>query len=236
VPTYSAMRTLQKTLFLLTLVSGLAAFANAGEDRWETLRAINWVENPTNHARYGSKGELGPYQFRSQTWKMHTKRPFSHATDRSAADEVAVKHYEWIKTGLRNAGLKPTPYRIAMAWNCGLDAVINGRVPRVTYNYAERVRNLVETFKNQREAAKPVPAPAAVVAVVEAPRLVRFNIDGSANAPMFVVPSPDAATFEPVVVAQKRPTITPMPAVEPAVEAPMFTVATVSAPRFALLR
>lgn len=238
-PTLSTMRIHMKTLFLLALASGLAAFASAGEDRWETLRAINWVENPTNHGRYGSKGELGPYQFRSQTWRMHTKRPFRQATDRAAADEVAVKHYEWIKKGLVKAGLKPTPYRIAMAWNCGLDAVVTGRVPRVTLNYAERVSNLVESFKARQNHAEQVTDSAPVVAQApEAARVVRFNIDAPSNVPVFVIPAPDAPSFEPVVTTRKNPAIviTPLPVEDKiAMERPMFTVATVSAPRFALL-
>ena len=40
-----------------------------------------------------------------------------------------------------------------MAWNCGVDAVLTGRAPTVSYNYAERVTNLVDTFK---ERARPV--------------------------------------------------------------------------------
>jgi len=126
----------------------------ADEYRAETLRAINWVENPTNHTRRGSKGELGPYQFRVQTWRMHTQKPFSLATVREHADRVAVQHYEWIKRGLIDAGIDPSPFNIALAWNSGLGSVIRGQVPTVTYNYAERVRNLVEAQVAQRQIAQ----------------------------------------------------------------------------------
>ena len=129
---------------ILLLVFVLTFTMKAGaDDRWETLRAINWVENPTNHTRMGRFGELGPYQFRPTTWRMHTKRPFSQATQREAADEVAVMHYEWIKQALEKAGVDASPFNIAMAWNSGVNNVLNGRVPGVTYNYAERVTNLV---------------------------------------------------------------------------------------------
>ncbi len=50
---------------------------------------------------------------------------------------------------LDQAGIDPSPFNIAMAWNCGLGAVIQGRVPSVTYNYAQRVVNLVEAYQER---------------------------------------------------------------------------------------
>src|SRR5688572_18853062 len=154
---------------LLLLVSVLAFTIEVrADDRWETLRAINWVENPTNHSRPGKFGEMGPYQFRSATWRMHTRRPFSQATQREAADEVAVAHYEWLKTNLEKAGVDASPFNIAMAWNSGVNNVIKGRAPNVSYNYAQRVVNLVHTFKEQQRS-QPAPVatrePVAVAAV-----------------------------------------------------------------------
>ena len=139
---------------LLVCTLGFTAVAGAA-DRWETLRAINWVENPTNQTHVGRFGELGPYQFRPATWRMHTDKPFRLAIDRSAADEVAVKHYEWIKRTFEQAGVEPSVFNIAMAWNCGVEAVLSGRAPTVSYNYAERVANLVQTLK---ERTQPQPA------------------------------------------------------------------------------
>ncbi|HVU18212.1 MAG TPA: hypothetical protein VHD32_14915 [Candidatus Didemnitutus sp.] len=87
------------------------------------------------------------------------------AIDRASSDEVAVAHYEWIKRGLIDAGIDANTYNIAMAWNCGLGAVVGGHVPSVSYQYADRVRNLVNTIKQQERdtvasAPKVVPAPA----------------------------------------------------------------------------
>ncbi|MBL9218860.1 MAG: hypothetical protein JNG82_10260 [Opitutaceae bacterium] len=133
---------------LLVSTFGFTTLAGAS-DRWATLRAINWVENPTNQTGVGRFGELGPYQFRPGTWRMHSDRPFRQAIQREAADEVAVKHYEWIKRTLERAGAEASVFNIAMAWNCGAAAVLAGRAPSVSYNYAERVRNLVETLKER---------------------------------------------------------------------------------------
>lgn len=138
-------------LLVLVCTFGFTIVAK-GSDRWETLRAINWVENPTNQTTVGRFGELGPYQFRPATWRMHTQKPFRQAIQRDAADEVAVKHYEWIKRTFEQAGVAPTVFNIAMAWNCGAGAVISGRAPAVSYNYAQRVTNLVETLKERTEA------------------------------------------------------------------------------------
>src|SRR3954471_8907369 len=105
---------------LITLVLLATAVANVNAaSRWETLEAIHAIENPSNSSRPGRFGELGAYQFRAATWKMHTSRPFSEAINRSASDEVAVLHYEWLKATLTRAGVAPTSYNIALAWNAG---------------------------------------------------------------------------------------------------------------------
>ena len=138
------------TLLFAVFFSILGSIASAS-DRWETLRAINLVENPTNQTGYGSRGELGPYQFRSSTWHNYTRRSFQLANDRAAADEVAVQHYEWIKGRLAAAGIDPSSFNIALAWNCGLSAVISGRIPMQSYGYAERVTNLAENFRRNED-------------------------------------------------------------------------------------
>lgn len=188
----NAMNRQYTKLLLMVAVLGFTITARAA-DRWETLRAINWVENPTNQTHAGRFGELGPYQFRSGTWKMHTDKPFSQAVERSAADEVAVKHYEWIKRTLERAGVEASAFNIALSWNCGVDAVLSGRAPSVSFSYAERVTNLVETFKQRaRSVAEEVARPAAVERVPakddRSDELqVRFRV--LQDAPRFVIAS-----------------------------------------------
>ncbi len=177
------MKALRIKSLLLTFLA-LCTAAVAGE-RWRVLHAINLVENPTNHTHYGSKGELGPYQFRPQTWKLHTKMPFRLAVVREHADAIAVEHYNWICRGLVAAGIDPNPYNVAMAWNCGLNAVVSGRVPAVTYNYAQRVSNLVESFAEAPAVAASAAA-AKQVAQSSATALVAKDIRGS-STPRFEV-------------------------------------------------
>lgn len=124
------------------LTAAAAPRAAQAGSRWELLEAIHWVENPSNSPKPGRFGELGPYQFRELTWRAYTKKPFSLALDRAQADKVAVAHYEWLRRGLEAAGVPATPYNIALAWNSGLSAVVNGRAPGAAHDYAARVTNI----------------------------------------------------------------------------------------------
>jgi len=219
-------------LFLLAILVAFTIEARA-DDRWETLRAINTVENPTNHTRMGRFGELGPYQFRSGTWRMHTRRPFSQATQREAADEVAVTHYEWIKASLEKAGVDASPFNIAMAWNSGVNNVIKGRAPTVSYNYAERVVNLVHTFKEQQPSRAPATKRQPLeVAKQQSPVFVP-SLDKAVLSLSLV---PDAPKFE-VVVAPPAPLPVVFTSREPLPERPLFVVTTTATltPNFSLL-
>jgi hypothetical protein len=214
----------------LLLLTGMLAFTieMAADERWQTLRAINWVENPTNHTKTGRFGELGPYQFRPTTWRMHTKRPFSQAIQREASDEVAVKHYEWIKRTLQKSGVDASPFNIAMAWNSGVTNVLKGRVPTVAYDYATRVSNLVETLKER------TPATVARTAAPQ-PKAPDISLENLAvsfavvhNAPKFDLVLPEDPEMPVVYTDRTRVT---MAATEHTFS---FTTAATLTPRFSL--
>lgn len=119
---------------------------------------------------------------------MHTKEPFKLAVDRDHADMVAVHHYEWIRRGLLQAGIDPNAYNIALAWNSGLGAVVKGRIPQITYNYAQRVENLVNSIKQQR--------PMEARPTVAASRLPVFKIESTDDFQVrFASPMPSSPTF-----------------------------------------
>lgn len=211
-------------ILLLVSVLGFALKAGA-DDRWETLRAINWVENPMNHTKMGRFGELGPYQFRAGTWRMHTKKSFQLANQREAADEVAIKHYEWLKRTLEKAGVDASPFNIAMAWNSGVDNVLNGRAPSVSYDYAQRVTNLVHTFKRNVPRATVAAFPAVAV---KRPVIGMVHFAVLPDAPRFeiVLPPPPP---DPVVYTDREPA--------PSKVAPLFVLTTTATltPRLNLL-
>ena len=73
---------------LLVCLVGLGEIRAAG--RAATLEAIHHLENPRNLTRPGPRGELGAYQFRVSTWRMHTALPFAAALDRQTSDLIAV--------------------------------------------------------------------------------------------------------------------------------------------------
>ena len=132
----------------------LAVVASAGAStRWATLEAIRNLENPRNVSRPGPRGELGAYQFRAATWRMHTSIPFHQAVDRETSEQIAVRHYEWIKRGLEVARKPATPYYIALAWNGGLSAAVAGKSPRAAHNYAERAANLAVALHEDQVVA-----------------------------------------------------------------------------------
>jgi hypothetical protein len=108
------------------------------------LYAIRQVESGDRcDGPAGPLGELGAYQFRRQVWAQHTRVPFSEART-PYADQVAAKHYRWIADSLRSWGVADTPWNCAAAWNCGIDRVRVGRIPRVTRDYAQRVQNIID--------------------------------------------------------------------------------------------
>lgn len=135
-------------LLLTGVAAALALFiaTASASSRWATLEAIHRLENPRDLPTPGPCGELGAYQFREQTWRMHTRLPFARALDRRASDDVAVKHYDWLKRRLENAGVPATPYAIALAWNGGLDRAVRGKSCAATRDYAERAANIAGTF------------------------------------------------------------------------------------------
>jgi hypothetical protein len=157
---------------ILLAATGVAV----ASERWETLQAINWVENPRNSPKPGPRGELGPYQFRPSTWRSYTTRPFALALERRYSDEVAVRHYEWIKRGLQTAGIDPIPYNIALAWNAGLEQVVKGRAPASAGDYASRVNNLVEMLK-----ARTTPGETVVGRPIQKAGSVAAAPDGAEN-------------------------------------------------------
>lgn len=143
-------------LLIWAVVALVISVATAhASTRAATLEAIHQLENPRNLTRPGPRGELGAYQFRAQTWRMHTAAPFVHALDREASDAVAVKHYEWLRVSLERAGWPATPYAIGLAWNGGLEAVLRGNSPRAARDYAQRVANLAAVFERETFASMP---------------------------------------------------------------------------------
>jgi hypothetical protein len=136
-----------RVAWVIVILLLVAAPRAAATERWATLQAIHLLENPADSSQPGSLGELGAYQFREETWRMHTTAPFQLALDRRVSDAVAVKHYDWLRSELVRRGIEATPYRIALAWNGGLKAVLSARPTPAAMDYASRAANLAAEFE-----------------------------------------------------------------------------------------
>ena len=141
----NSFRFLRGLAGLMLILAVQMGTARAG-GRGAILEAIHHLENPRNLSRPGPRGELGAYQFRAATWRMHTAVPFSRALERPLSDEIALRHYAWLKQGLESARLPATPYNIALAWNGGLRAAVQGRAPRAAHDYAQRAAQLAAVY------------------------------------------------------------------------------------------
>jgi len=117
------------------------------QSRAATLEAIHCLENPTDSTAPGRYGELGPYQFREATWHKYSQVPFAYALNRRASDDVAIRHYDWLKQQIESHGLPASSYNIALAWNGGLGAVLRGHSVRAARDYARRASNLASSFE-----------------------------------------------------------------------------------------
>lgn len=135
------------------LSSLLLAAPGPASERWATLEAIHQLENPRNSPAPGQLGELGPYQFREQTWKMYTQAPFSQALDRQSSDAVAVRHYDWLRSELERRGVEVSAFRIALAWNGGIGAAIEKHPGAAVVDYATRAANLAAEFERSQQPA-----------------------------------------------------------------------------------
>jgi hypothetical protein len=148
-PARATLARLGAALVVGVVVISLPARAS---ERWATLEAIHQLENPRDSEAPGSCGELGAYQFRETTWKMHTEAPFTRALDRRSSDAVAVKHYDWIKAELEKRGVAATPYNVALAWNGGIKAVFDPHPPAVAVDYANRAANIASVLEKSQLA------------------------------------------------------------------------------------
>jgi hypothetical protein len=121
------------------------------------LYAIRQVESGDRYdCPTGRGGEVGPYQFRPEVWRHYTDAPASAAATK-LSDAVAVRHFLRIVRQLASHGISATAWNIAAAWNSGAHAVIAGRIPHATRDYATRVDNLTQYAASLRIERNPVP-------------------------------------------------------------------------------
>ena len=146
-------------LLMLPVGAGLNAAGNVASPPpvADFLYDIRQVESGDRYdCPKGRGGEVGPYQFRPEVWRHYTDAPASEAGTK-ASDAVAVRHFIKIVRQLVSHGISATAWNIAAAWNSGTHAVLSGRIPRATRDYASRVDNLTQYAASLRSEGNPVP-------------------------------------------------------------------------------
>jgi hypothetical protein len=119
----------------------LCAVSHAADRR--ILHAIREAEGVKDPARRGPAGELGFYRITPGVWVQHTSAAFDRAaSDHLLEERIAIRHLDWLERELVRGGHVPTPFRLALAWNAGLEG--SNRAPASAVDYARRVANLVE--------------------------------------------------------------------------------------------
>jgi hypothetical protein len=104
------------------------------------LACIAEVERVRGSRRRGPVGERGKYQFTRETWESVTAIPFEQAEDDAVSDQVARFYLNKLRYQMLERRIDPTPYLLALAWNCGLTgAILRSFQPIEAKNYAEGV-------------------------------------------------------------------------------------------------
>ena len=113
---------------------------------WAFLDAVHAVENPNDVRTPGAHGELGPYQFKRETWRSLTPLPFDadHACDPEIAQSVAVKELGHIMSRLAVKRIPLTPENVALCWRRGIAGALSGAPDPAAAEYAKRVARLTQ--------------------------------------------------------------------------------------------
>lgn len=110
------------------------------------VAAIETVEN-TRNDRIGRHGERSRLQITLAVWRQHSTWPFEHASSnrlvcRAEVTRVALRHLDWLSDQLTKAGMKVTPYLLALAYGAGLEATVKRTASAFKCDYAQRVLNV----------------------------------------------------------------------------------------------
>ena len=120
--------------------------------------AIEALESRPGRA-IGIHGEVGPFQFKPETWTRFTEMPIWCALDRQKAAVVAERALRHYAAELQARGIEPTIYRLALCWKCGDNAVLLHRyLGKEEKDYAIRVENLYTDRLKHAPALSPQPS------------------------------------------------------------------------------
>jgi hypothetical protein len=108
------------------------------------LIVLPMVETPHGvPAHPGPAGETGPFALTPRV-RIDRGRELRARGVRVTDEAIAAEQLRWLARNLKAAGVDANAYNLALAWNCGLERVLQGKAPMRSYDFAHRVQNLVE--------------------------------------------------------------------------------------------
>lgn len=138
------------------------------------LQALALVESGGDARAVGAAGERGAFQM----------TPAVVASWGGYGEREAAKEVRLIERTLLHAGIEPTAFHLALAWNAGRGAVLRGQAPVRAYRHAGLVEN---TFQRLYASRSPASAGPASAGAEPAPVRGGFNFQ---PRPMFAVRVP----------------------------------------------
>jgi hypothetical protein len=141
-----AQRIFGMTILAAALLFGHPVPAEAGEQRAgsdaKLLAGIHLVENP--RGLIGAAGEHGPYHLLPTSRAAAARRLRERGVTAPAELQLAREHLAQIRREYAALGVADLPFNLALAWNAGATAAARNRAPESSYDYAQRVMNLME--------------------------------------------------------------------------------------------
>ena len=95
-------------------------------DEVAQLYGLSYAEN--SHRKIGKRGELGDWQMMPYNVKKYGGYQMVHA----------LMMLRDVIEDLKNRGVDPSPFNIALAWNAGPKAASMGKAPVASYHYAAK--------------------------------------------------------------------------------------------------
>lgn len=124
------------------------------------LRCIAEVETGNDDTKVGPKGERSRYQITEAVYRQHFGFPvysacseFSHRTFcvGDVAHDCALRHVRWLDSTIPRLSPMERDWReyvLAWAWHGGRDSWIRNLNPHKNNNYAVRVTNLYNVYRD----------------------------------------------------------------------------------------
>lgn len=109
------------------------------------LQALALVESGGNPRAIGAAGERGAFQM----------MPAVVASSGGHGERAAARHVRLIERELLHAGIEPTVFHLALAWNAGIGAVQRGQAPVRAYRHAVRVENIFKDLTKSENTYPP---------------------------------------------------------------------------------